>query len=320
MTVVLKEDQESLREEILFAWEHPDSLRTAKTQNVVFRCLRLLEKGLLRVMSPPGAGPWCGDVDMKNLEHWELHSWVKQSIVLAMRIRTSQVCAWDLKTENPPKNASFSEIPFALQERIYCQQISCSDKFDMRNDLHHFGVRSVLGSWVREGAHVAVGAILMPSFVNIGAWVGGATMVDTWATVGSCAQVGKNVHLAGGVGVGGVLEPENARPVLIGDNAFLGSRVIVVEGTTVSEGAIVGANVCLTASTPLYDVTTQAKTEYRGFVPPHAVVVPGTRAKVFAGGEIPLQCAYIIAYRNPQTDVKVSLNTILRETGVSLSL
>jgi 2,3,4,5-tetrahydropyridine-2-carboxylate N-succinyltransferase len=211
--------------------------------------------------------------------------------------------------------------PAALREnqgRVHGGELVFFDKFDVRSDLGEHGVRVVPPGVVREGAHVARGSILMPGFVNVGAYVGSGSMVDTWATVGSCAQVGRNVHLAGGVGIGGVLEPAGARPVMIGDNAFIGSRAIVVEGAVVGAGAVIGANTCITASTPIFDVTTAQRMEHRGYVPAGAVVAPGTRPKSFPGGEVQLQCAYIIAWRSEKTDAKVSLTDVLRETGLSV--
>ncbi|KAB8033496.1 2,3,4,5-tetrahydropyridine-2,6-dicarboxylate N-succinyltransferase [Fluviispira multicolorata] len=286
-------------------WE---SLKNKELQEAVTICLRHIEKGFLRVVSPKGMQANCFEQEMIHLQEWEVHSWVKQSILMAMRLRTAET--FHFKFDTPLNLDTYS--------RVHAGLISYHDKFDVRNDLATYGVRSAHGSIVREGAYVSQGVILMPSFVNIGAWIGSGTMIDTWATAGSCTQIGKNVHIAGGVGIGGVLEPENARPVLIGDNAFLGSRVVVVEGSVVSEGAVLGANVCLTSSTPIYDMTTPDKKEYRGYVPPNAVVAAGTRIKSFPGGDIPLQCAYIIAYRNQKTDVKVSLNDILRETGIPI--
>ena len=283
-------------------------LQRKTSQDLVYQCIRYLENGSLRVASPKGEGPNCGEVEMRELSEWEVHPWVKQAILVAMKMRTPESFKWEL-TGNLKNTA---------QGRVHAGVLGYHDKLDVRKDLAAFGVRSVYGSIVREGAYVSKGAILMPSFVNIGAWVGLGTMIDTWATAGSCAQIGKNVHVAGGVGIGGVLEPENAKPVMIGDNAFLGSRVIVVEGTVVSEGAILAANVSLTSSTPIYDVTNAEKKEYRGFVPPNAVVVAGTRVKSFPGGEVPIQCAYIIAYRSGKSDSKVSLNNILRETGIPI--
>jgi 2,3,4,5-tetrahydropyridine-2-carboxylate N-succinyltransferase len=306
MKSLTMQNLQNMQDTVTKAISNPDLLQTKETQEIIIQCLRYLENGTLRVASPKGMGANCGEVKMNDLLNWEVHPWVKQSILLAMKMRTVETFRYELN----------GNVLNSHQGRFHAGSLSYHDKFDVRSDLANMGVRSVYGSIVREGAYVSKGVILMPSFVNIGAWIGSGTMIDTWATAGSCAQIGKNVHVAGGVGIGGVLEPENARPVLIGDNAFLGSRVIVVEGTVVGAGAVLGANVSLTSSTPIYDVTTVERNEYRGIVPENAVVVAGTRNKIFAGGEIPLQCAYIIAYRSEKTDSKVSLNEVLRETGI----
>jgi 2,3,4,5-tetrahydropyridine-2,6-dicarboxylate N-succinyltransferase len=191
------------------------------------------------------------------------------------------------------------------------------DKIPVKTDYAERGVRVVPPGIARYGSFLSEGVVLMPGFVNIGAWVGPRTMVDTWATVGSCAQIGADVHLAGGVGIGGVLEPPNARPVIVEDGAFIGSRCIVTEGTIVGEGAVLGANVVLTASIPIIDVTGNEPVEHRGRVPPRAVVVPGTRPKEFAAGTYDLACAFIIGRRSETTDLRTSLNEALREYGVA---
>ena len=179
------------------------------------------------------------------------------------------------------------------------------------------GVRVVPPGVARYGSFLAEGVVLMPGYVNIGAWVGPRTMVDTWATVGSCAQIGADVHLAGGVGIGGVLEPPGARPVIVEDGAFVGSRCIVTEGTIVGEGAVLGANVVLTSSIPIIDVTGAEPVEHRGYVPPRSVVIPGTRAKEYTAGTYDIPCALIVGIRNASTDLKTSLNDALREHGVA---
>lgn len=302
------------------AFENPSAIEDPHVQASVIGILRHLESGQLRVCSPQNTGPACGSVSMQDdLREWEVHGWVKRAVLLAMRFRVA------IKMEQsgslPPAANQETTSPFLtenFQGRVHGSQLSFFDKFDTRSDHAQQGVRVVPPGVIREGAYVARGAIIMPGFVNIGAYVESGSMVDTWATVGSCAQVGKNVHLAGGVGIGGVLEPANARPVLIGDDVFVGSRAIVVEGTVVSNHAVLGANVCLTQSTPIYDVTTSERKEHRGYVPPYAVVAPGTRPKIFPGGEVQLQCAYIIAYRSEKTDAKVSLNDILRESGIAV--
>jgi 2,3,4,5-tetrahydropyridine-2-carboxylate N-succinyltransferase len=193
------------------------------------------------------------------------------------------------------------------------------DKIPLKRGYAGSGVRVVPPATVRYGAYVSPGAVLMPSYVNIGAWVGPGTMVDTWATVGSCAQIGANVHLAGGAGIGGVLEPVNARPVIVEDDAFIGSRAIVVEGVVVGEGAVIAPHVSLTASVPVIDVTGPEPVEHRGYVPPRSVVVPGTRPKAFEAGTYQVACALIIGRRSEATDRKVSLNEALREFGIGAS-
>jgi 2,3,4,5-tetrahydropyridine-2,6-dicarboxylate N-succinyltransferase len=190
------------------------------------------------------------------------------------------------------------------------------DKIPLKSGYEQLGVRVVPPAVARYGAYLSPGVILMPSYVNIGAWVGPNTMVDTWATVGSGAQIGADVHLAGGVGIGGVLEPPGARPVIVEDGAFLGSRCIVVEGVRIGAGAVLAPNVTLTASVPIIDVTGPEPVEHRGVVPPRAVVVPGTRPKEFPAGTYNLACALIIGHRSESTDLKTSLNDALREYGI----
>jgi 2,3,4,5-tetrahydropyridine-2,6-dicarboxylate N-succinyltransferase len=190
------------------------------------------------------------------------------------------------------------------------------DKIPLKHDYERLGVRVVPPAVARYGAFLSPGVVMMPSYVNIGAWVGPRTMVDTWATVGSGAQIGADVHLAGGVGVGGVLEPPGARPVIVEDGAFIGSRCILTEGVRVGAGAVLGPNVSLTASVPIIDVTGEAPDEHRGFVPPRAIVVPGTRPKEFPAGTYHLSCALIVGWRSEATDLKVSLNEALREHGL----
>ena len=187
------------------------------------------------------------------------------------------------------------------------------DKIPLKRDYERLGVRVVPPAVARYGAYLSPGVVMMPSYVNIGAWVGPRTMVDTWATVGSGAQIGADVHLAGGVGIGGVLEPPGARPVIVEDGAFIGSRCILTEGVRIGAGAVLGPNVSLTASVPIIDVTGDAPVEHRGYVPPRAIVVPGTRPKQFPAGTYHLACALIVGRRNQATDLKVSLNEALRE-------
>jgi 2,3,4,5-tetrahydropyridine-2-carboxylate N-succinyltransferase len=290
-----------LEEKITTLFEERELLKKSENQDILIDCLRLLEKGELRVCSPSHHEADCGAVPISgDLKSWKTHAWVKKIALLAFSWRQSQKITFSSDQKN-----------IKQQGRIHAGEFSYNDKFDMRQDLD--AVRIVPPGTVREGAHVQNGAIIMPSYVNIAAWVGKGTLVDTWATVGSCAQVGESVHLSGGVGLGGVLEPPNANPVIIGDGAFIGSRSIIVEGAIIGEKAVLGANVCITASTPIYDMTKSKPVEYRGYVPPYAVVVPGTRPKKLKGGEIQIQCAFIISYRDERLDEKLSLNDALRE-------
>lgn len=239
----------------------------------------MLDRGALRVAE-------------KRDGDWVVHAWVKQAILQFFRISAMEV----------------SEVgPFEFH-----------DKIPLKRGLREAGVRVVPPGVIRYGAFVEAGAIVMPGYVNIGAWVGAGTMVDTWATVGSCAQIGRNVHLSGGVGIGGVLEPAGARPVIIEDGAFIGSRCIVVEGVVVEEEAVLGANVVLTASTPILDVTGPEEVRLTGRVPARSVVVPGVRNKRFPAGEYGMPCALIIGKRREETDKKTSLNAALRDFGVSV--
>lgn len=221
---------------------------------------------------------------------WVTHAWVKQAILLYFEIAEMQV--------------------------MEVEGLEFYDKIPVKRNLRAQGVRVVPPGVVRFGAHVEKGAVIMPGYVNIGAYVGSGTMVDTWATVGSCAQIGRGVHLSGGVGIGGVLEPVQASPVIIEDGAFIGSRCIVVEGVQVGEEAVLGAGVVLTASTPIIDVTKASEQITRGVVPPRAVVVPGTRSKSFPAGTYQLPAALIIGERQAQTDRKTSLNETLRRFDV----
>jgi 2,3,4,5-tetrahydropyridine-2-carboxylate N-succinyltransferase len=243
-----------------------------------------LDRGELRVASPPGGEGGGEDGD------WIVHAWVMQAILLYFAVREMYA------TSSGP------------QEYF--------DKIPLKKNLAKAGVRVVPPGAVRHGAFLEPGVVMMPSFVNIGARVGAGTMVDTWATVGSCAQVGKGVHLSGGVGVGGVLEPPGARPVIIEDGAFLGSRVVVVEGVRIGREAVIGAGVVLTSSIPILDVTGKESVEHKGYVPPRSIVIPGVRAKRFPAGEFGVPCPLIIGKRTPATDLKVSLNTALRDFTV----
>lgn len=254
------------------------------TENTVDReaveaVLELLDQGEVRVAEKQG-----GD--------WIVHSWLKQAILLYFRLAE-------------------------MREGTYGDYVY-HDKIPLKSNLKAQNLRVVPPGTVRFGAFLEPGCVVMPGYVNIGAYVGAGTMVDTWATVGSCAQIGKHVHLSGGVGIGGVLEPPGARPVIIEDGCFIGSRSIVVEGMLVEEEAVLGAGVTLTASTPIIDVTGPEEVIYKGRVPARSVVVPGTRVKRFPAGEYALPCALIIGQRTASTDRKTSLNTVLREFSLAV--
>jgi 2,3,4,5-tetrahydropyridine-2-carboxylate N-succinyltransferase len=246
--------------------------------DAVEETIAALDRGDLRVAEKRG-------------DDWVVNEWVKKAILLYFRLRTMEP----------------SEVgPFTYH-----------DKIPLKDDYAERGVRVVPPATARFGSFLSPDVILMPSYVNIGAWVGPRTMVDTWATVGSCAQIGADVHLAGGVGIGGVLEPPGARPVIVEDGAFIGSRCIVTEGTIVGERAVLGANVVLTGSIPIIDVTGDAPVEYRGYVPPRSVVIPGTRTKEYPAGSYDISCALIVGTRSETTDLKTSLNDALREHGIA---
>jgi 2,3,4,5-tetrahydropyridine-2-carboxylate N-succinyltransferase len=270
---------EELKNLILEAWENRELLKENKYKEAVRETIDLLDNGKIRVAE-------------KINGEWIVNEWIKQAILLYFPIQEMQVM----------------EVgPFEYY-----------DKIPLKKNYKERGVRVVPPATARYGSYIEPGAILMPSYVNIGAYVGSGTMVDTWATVGSCAQVGKNVHLSGGVGLGGVLEPPSARPVIIEDNCFIGSRCIIVEGVIVEEEAVLGANVVITASTRIIDVSGDEPVEYRGRVPARSVVVPGTITKKFPAGEYGVQCALIIGKRKESTDKKTSLNDALREFNVSV--
>jgi 2,3,4,5-tetrahydropyridine-2-carboxylate N-succinyltransferase len=246
----------------------------------VERTLALLDRGELRVASPPSSPDG----------EWTTHAWIKQAILLYFSLRGME---------------TMQVGPFEFH-----------DKIPLKKDLAGQNVRVVPPGVVRYGAFCEPGVIVMPGYVNIGARVGSGTMVDTWATVGSCAQIGKDCHLSGGVGIGGVLEPPSARPVIIEDGVFVGSRAIVVEGVQVGKEAVIGAGVVLTSSTAILDVSSSTVVEHRGRVPPRSVVIPGMRTKKFPGGDFGVPCALIIGQRSEQTDKKVSLNDALRTFAV----
>lgn len=232
-------------------------------------------------------------------------------------IRVAERRGDDWVVNQPAKRAVLDYFRLRQLEPQEVGPFEYLDKIPLKSGYEALGVRVVPPAVARYGSFLSRGVVLMPSYVNIGAWVGPRTMVDTWATVGSCAQIGADVHLAGGVGIGGVLEPVSARPVIVEDGAFVGSRCIVTEGAVVGERAVLGANVVITASVPIIDVTGPEPVEYRGYVPPRAVVVPGTRPRDFPAGRYQLACALIVGWRSESTDLKVSLNDALREHGIS---
>jgi 2,3,4,5-tetrahydropyridine-2,6-dicarboxylate N-succinyltransferase len=262
------------------AWENRDLLKETATIKAIESVIEQLDKGLLRVAEPTSDGSWI------------VNEWVKKAVILYFPIRT--------------------------METIEVGPFEFHDKMALKKNYKELGVRVVPHAIARYGAFVARGVIMMPSYINIGAYVDEGTMVDTWATVGSCAQIGKNVHLSGGVGIGGVLEPLQAAPVIIEDNAFIGSRCIVVEGVRIGKEAVLGANVVLTQSTKIIDVTGTEPKELRAYVPERSVVIPGSYTKQFPAGEFQVPCALIIGQRKASTDLKTSLNDALRENNVAV--
>ena len=242
--------------------------------------IRRLDAGEIRVAEPEGDG-------------WRVHAWVKEAVLLFFRVRGL---------------ATVEVGPFEYHDRL-----------PLKTGYEAAGVRVVPPAAARYGAFLSPGVVMMPSYVNVGAWIGPGTMVDTWATVGSCAQIGADVHLSGGVGIGGVLEPLQAAPVIVEDGVFVGSRCVIVEGVRVGREAVIGTGVVLTASTPVIDVTGERPEEHRGEVPPRAIVIPGSRARAFPAGSYGLPCGLIIGYRTSGTDEKVRLNDLLREHGVAMS-
>ena len=262
------------------AWENRDLLKESATIKAIETVIEQLDKGLLRVAEPTSDGSWI------------VNEWVKKAVILYFPIRT--------------------------METIEVGPFEFHDKMALKRNYKELGVRVVPHAIARYGAFVARGVIMMPSYINIGAYLDEGTMVDTWATVGSCAQIGKNVHLSGGVGIGGVLEPLQAAPVIIEDNAFIGSRCIVVEGVRIGKEAVLGANVVLTQSTKIIDVTGTEPKELRAYVPERSVVIPGSYTKQFPAGEFQVPCALIIGQRKASTDLKTSLNDALRENNVAV--
>jgi 2,3,4,5-tetrahydropyridine-2-carboxylate N-succinyltransferase len=269
----------SLQEIIEKAWNDRALLKEDKTQEAIRQVVDLLDEGKLRVAEPLG-------------DDWQVNEWVKKAVVLY--------------------------FPIQKMETMEVGIFEYHDKIPLKRNYAERGIRVVPNAVARHGSYISSGTILMPSYVNIGAYVDEGTMVDTWATVGSCAQIGKNVHLSGGVGIGGVLEPLQAAPVIIEDNAFIGSRCIVVEGVRVEKEAVLGANVVLTMSTKIIDVTGDEPIETKGLIPARSVVIPGSYPKKFAAGTFNVPCALIIGKRKESTNKKTSLNDALRENNVAV--
>tara|TARA_R110001592_G_scaffold206121_1_gene456868 strand:- start:14 stop:829 length:816 start_codon:yes stop_codon:yes gene_type:complete len=270
---------EDLKKIIENTWDNRDLLKENESQNTIRKVIEMLDKGILRVAEPKGDG-------------WQVNEWIKKAVVMYFPIQ---------------KMRTIEVGPFEFH-----------DKMKLKTNYAELGVRVVPHAVSRYGAFLAKGVIMMPSYVNIGAYVDSGTMVDTWATVGSCAQIGKNVHLSGGVGIGGVLEPLQAAPVIIEDDCFIGSRCIVVEGVRVKKEAVLGANVVLTKSTKIIDVSGPERIEYKGEVPERSVVIPGSYTKEFPAGKFNVPCALIIGTRKASTDLKTSLNDALREYNVAV--
>ncbi|MDC7998874.1 2,3,4,5-tetrahydropyridine-2,6-dicarboxylate N-succinyltransferase [Gilvibacter sediminis] len=270
---------EQLRPLIEQAWEDRSRLQDPETINAIRAVINHLDAGDLRCASPVEGG-------------WQVNEWVKKAVVLY--------------------------FPIQKMETLEAGIFEYHDKMPLKRGYEEKGIRVVPNAVARHGAYISSGVIMMPSYVNIGAYVDAGTMVDTWATVGSCAQIGKNVHLSGGVGIGGVLEPLQAAPVIIEDNAFIGSRSIVVEGVRVEREAVLGANVVVTASTKIIDVTGDTPKEYKGVIPARSVVIPGSYTKTFPAGEYQVSCALIIGQRKESTDKKTSLNDALRTYDVAV--
>ncbi|MDA3778651.1 MAG: 2,3,4,5-tetrahydropyridine-2,6-dicarboxylate N-succinyltransferase [Bacteroidales bacterium] len=261
------------------AWDNKELLKNQATITTIKEIIELLDKGKLRVAEPSKDG-------------WKVNEWIKKAVILY--------------------------FPIQKMKKIEVGPFEFHDKMELKTNYDKLGVRVVPHAVSRYGAYLAKGVIMMPSYVNIGAYVDSGTMVDTWATVGSCAQIGKNVHLSGGVGIGGVLEPVQAAPVIIEDNCFIGSRCIVVEGVKIEKEAVLGANVVITKSTKIIDVSKDKAVEYKGIIPERSVVIPGSYTKKFAAGDYQVPCALIIGKRKESTNLKTSLNNALREFNVAV--
>src|SRR6056297_165145 len=267
------------KNKIELAWDDRSLLKNNDTIHAINKIIDLMDKGKLRAAEPTDKG-------------WAVNEWVKKAVILYFPTRQMEV---------------IKVGPFEFH-----------DKIPLKTGYDQLGVRVVPHAIARHGSFVAKDVIMMPSYVNIGAYVDSGTMVDTWATVGSCAQIGKNVHLSGGVGIGGVLEPVQAAPVIIEDDCFIGSRCIVVEGVHIEKEAVLGANVVITGSTKIIDVSQNEPVEYKGFIPARSVVIPGTQTKKFNAGEYQVPCALIIGKRKESTNLKTSLNDALREYNVAV--
>ncbi|MEM9547581.1 MAG: 2,3,4,5-tetrahydropyridine-2,6-dicarboxylate N-succinyltransferase [Bacteroidota bacterium] len=270
---------QELQQIIEQAWENRALLQEENTKSSIRSVIELLDKGKLRVAEPDG-------------DNWKVNDWVKKAVVMY--------------------------FPIQEMHTIEVGPFEFHDKIPLKTDYKAQGVRVVPHAIARHGSYLESGVIMMPSYVNIGAWVGSGTMVDTWATVGSCGQIGRNVHLSGGVGIGGVLEPLQATPTIIEDNCFIGSRCIIVEGVRVRKEAVIGAGVTITKSTKIIDVTGSEPVHYRGEVPERSVVIPGSYTKEFPAGNFNVNCALIIGKRKASTDKKVSLNDALRDHNVAV--
>lgn len=269
----------NLRTSIETAWENRELLNEESTRANIREVIKHIDSGDLRCAEPVG-------------DEWKVNDWVKKAVILY--------------------------FPIQQMETIEVGPFEFHDKMKLKTNYAALGIRVVPHAVARYGSFIAPGVIMMPSYVNIGAYVDSGTMVDTWATVGSCAQIGKNVHLSGGVGIGGVLEPVQAAPVIIEDNAFIGSRCIIVEGVRVGKEAVIGAGVTLTQSTKIIDVSASSPIEYKGFIPPRSVVIPGSMEKTFPAGKYGVSCALIIGQRKESTDKKTSLNDVLRQFNVAV--
>ena len=261
------------------AWEDRNLLEDSSTVDAIEHVIEELDKGRLRICTKEG-------------DQWQVHTWLKKAVILYFPLK---------------KMETIEHGPFEFH-----------DKIPLKKDFAKQQVRVVPQALARYGSHLEPGVVMMPSYVNIGAYVGANSMVDTWATVGSCAQIGRHVHLSGGVGIGGVLEPLQAQPVIVEDHAFIGSRAILVEGVRIGEEAVIGANVTITGSTKIIDVSGEKPIEYKGYIPPKSVVIPGTTTKTFPSGNFGIPCALIIGQRKASTDKKTSLNDALRDFNLSV--